>query len=220
MARAVLVTWDYSPGMTFFRGSFQGSLPLGDNFVTNLHILSSGTLAATHATFSGAATTFWNSLKTYLPPQTVLDNIVTTELNPANGKNVSALVTAAAIVGTGTAPTVPQQACLLVSLRTNNASKSGRGRQYFPSPVIGVLDPTGSVSTTVAAAIDSAYTAMMTTINGSGQLVIQHGGFTGRVNDVPQYTPLSSDPVTVVQVYRILATQRRRVNKVVRTHTT
>jgi hypothetical protein len=206
--------------MTFFRGSFQGSLPLGDNFVSNLHILSSGTLAATHATFSGAATTFWNALKVYLPAGTVLDNIVTTELNPANGKNVSALVNAANIAGTGVAPASPQQSCILVSLRTANASKSGRGRQYFPAPVTVALDPTGSFNATAAAAVDTAYTAMMTTINGSGQVIILHGGFTGRVNGVPQYTPLSSDPVTVAQVYRILATQRRRVNKVVRTHTT
>lgn len=207
--------------MTFFRGSFQGSLPQGDQFVSNLHILSSGTLAAVHATFAGAATTFWNALKVYLPPQTSLDNIVTTELNPANGKNVSALVNAVGIVGTGVAPAVPQQTCILVSLRTSNASKAGRGRQYFPSPVVGALDPLGTISTVSSAAIDTAYTAMMTTINGSGQLVIQHGGFTHRdPAGVPQYTPLSSDPVTVVQVYRTLATQRRRLNKVVRPHTT
>jgi len=206
--------------MTFFRGSFQGSLPQGDTFVSNLHILSSGTLAATHATFSGAATTFWNALKVYLAPSVSLDNIVTTELNPATGKNVAALVTAAGILGTGTAPSVPQQTCILVSLRTSNASKAGRGRQYFPSPVIGILDPLGTINTVSATAIDGAYTAMQTTINGSGQLVIQHGGFAGRdAAGKPIYTPLTSDPVTTVQVYRTLATQRRRLNKVVRPHT-
>jgi hypothetical protein len=207
--------------MTFFRGSFQGSLPQGDAFVSNLHILSSGTLAAVHATFSGAATTFWNALRVYLPPSISLDNIVTTELNPATGKNVSALVLASGLLGSGTAPAVPQQTCILVSLRTSNASKSGRGRQYFPSPVVGILDPLGTISVVAATAIDTAYTAMMTTINGSGQLVVQHGGFTGRDGaGKPIYAPLSSDPVTVVQVYRTLATQRRRLNKVVRPHTT
>ena len=205
--------------MTYFRGSFQGSLPQGDNYVTNLHILSSSTLASVHATFSAAATTFWNAIKIYLPPTNTLDNIVTTELNPANGKNVAALVTGATIIGTGTAPAVPQQTCMLVSLRTGNASKSGRGRQYLPSPVIGALDPTGTISAVVASAVDSAYTAMQTTIGGSGSLVILHGGFTGRVNGVPQYVPLSSDVVTAVQVNRTLATQRRRTNKVPRVHT-
>lgn len=207
--------------MTFFRGSFQGSLPQGDNFVSNLHILSSGTLSAVHATFSGAATTFWNSLKVYLSPSTTLDNIVTTELNPATGKNVGALVTASNIVGTGTNPTVPQQTCILVSLRTPNAGKSGRGRQYFPCPVIGILDPAGTISVAAATAIDTAYSAMQTVINGNGTLIIQHGGFDFRNPDgTPHYTALSSDPVTSVQVYRTLATQRRRLNKVVRPHTT
>lgn len=206
--------------MTFFRGSFQGSLPQGDQFVSNLHILSSQPLSSVNATFVGAAETFWNALKVYLSPTTVLDNLVTTELDPATGKNAFATVKAEGIVGTGVAPSVPQQTCILVSLRTPNASKAGRGRQYFPAPVIGVLDPTGTISSAAAVAIDAAYTAMMTTINGASSLIIQHGGFTGRdANGKPQYKPLTSDPVTTVQVYRVLATQRRRTNKVVRGHT-
>lgn len=206
--------------MTFFRGSFQGSLPQGDQFVSNLHILSSQPLSAVHATFAQAAETFWGALKVYLSPVTVLDNVVTTELDPATGKNAFAQVKAEGIVGTGTAPTVPQQTCILVSLRTPNASKAGRGRQYFPAPVIGILDPTGTISSAAAVAIDAAYTALMTSINGSSSLIIQHGGFNGRdANGKPTYKALTSDPVTVVQVSRVLATQRRRTNKVLRLHT-
>lgn len=207
--------------MTFFRGSFQGSLPQGDQFVTNLHIQSSATLSSVHATFQQAATTFWNALKVYLSPATSLDNIVTTELDPATGKNVAALVQPGPILGTGTPPTVPQQTCILVTLRTVNASKKGRGRQYLPCPVIGTLDPTGTLSNAAAVIIDTAYGAMLTSIGGNGQPIILHGGFNGRdANGKPTYLQLSPDIITSSQVNRVLATQRRRTNKVVHLRTT
>lgn len=210
----------YLPGMTFFRVSQRGSLPLGDAFVTNFHISSSQTLASVHALAAQAVTTYWGVLKTYLPGQTVLQDIITTELNPANGKNVADLVTSPAIAGTGVAPAAPQNTCILVTLRTSNASKSGRGRQYYPAPVAGDLTPAGGLVAAAAVAIDAAYGAMATSINTNGSFIVLHGGFTGRVNGVPQYVPLTSDAVTSTQVSEVLATQRRRTNKVTPTRTT
>ena len=206
--------------MTFYRVSQRGDLPLGDTFVTNFHYESSQTLGSVHALVEQAVQTFWTTLKAHLPTVTVLRDIITTELNPANGKNVSAQETSPNIAGTGALTASPQNACILVSLRTANASKSGRGRQYYPAPVTGSLNDDGSLNNAAALAIDAAYGAMATTINGSGNLIVLHGGFTGRVNGVPQYTQLSSSVVTSTQVSEILATQRRRTNKVTPRRTT
>jgi hypothetical protein len=206
--------------MTFFRVSQRGDLPLGDTFVTNFHVESSQVLSSIHATCEQAVVTFWGVLKAHLPVDTVLRDVITTELNPANGKNVSALETSPNIAGTGIGTASPQNACILISLRTANASKSGRGRQYYPAPVTTDLNSDGSLNNTVALAIDAAFGQLATTINGAGNLIVQHGGFTGRVNGVPQYTLLSSSVVTSTQVSEILATQRRRTNKVTPRRTT
>jgi len=206
--------------MTFYRVSQRGDLPLGDTFVTNFHVESSQALGAIHALCEQAVQTFWGVLKVHLPTETVLRDIITTELNPSNGKNVAAQETSPNIAGTGVGTASPQNACILISLRTANASKAGRGRQYYPAPVTTDLNSDGSLNNAAAVAIDGAYGALATTINGSGNLIVQHGGFTGRVNGVPQYTPLSSSVVTSTQVSEILATQRRRTNKVTPRRTT
>ena len=206
--------------MTFYRVSQRGDLPLGDQFVTNFHVESSQALNAVHALCAQAVETFWTTLKVHLPTTAILRDIITTELNPTNGKNVAAQESSPNIAGTGVGTASPQNACILVSLRTANASKAGRGRQYYPAPVTTDLNSDGSLNNAAALAIDAAYGAMATTINGSGNLIVQHGGFDGRVNGVPTYKPLSSSVVTSTQVSEILATQRRRTNKVTPRRTT
>jgi hypothetical protein len=82
------------------------------------------------------------------------------------------------------------------------------------------LTPQGGLLQSTAQAIDTAYGALLTSLSPGNSMVILHGGFTGRVNGVPQYEQLTSDNVTSSQVYEVLATQRRRTNGVNRAHTT
>lgn len=199
--------------MTYFRVSQQGALPDGDVFVTNFHVLSSQSIGTVHTAVSTAVETFWTgTFAQYVTPAVVLQHITTTELNPSNGKNVSAQVKDVNHPGTGTAPSTPQANCVVVSLRTANAGKSGRGRQYLPALAIGALTNTGTWSLTVATAIDTGYTTMMGSINSTGQIVILHGGFVSS-GPPPVYAPLTHDLVTTVAVNTLPGVQRRRKNQ-------
>jgi hypothetical protein len=191
-----------------------GALPDGDTFVTNFHISSVSTLSSVHTAASTAVETFWTgTFAQYPTPGVVLQHIVTTQLDGGTGKNTSALVKDVNHPGTGTAPTTPQASCVVVSLRTANASKAGRGRQYLPCLATSALTPTGTWSSTIANAIDTAYTNMVTSLASTGAVVILHGGFNGRVNGAPTYLPLSGDNVTSVAVNTLPGQQRRRKNQ-------
>lgn len=205
--------------MTYFRVSQQGILPSLDVWVSNFHVQSSNTLAAVHTAASSGLASFWNNTyKAYCTPGTTLTQVVTTELDIATGKNKQAQLTTNNIAGTGVAPSLPNQCCVLVSLRTANAGKSGRGRQYLPGLAIANLASNGTLLATTRDAIDTAYQSFINGLTSTGQVVILHGGYAGKINGVPQYKSLTSDNVTAVAVATKFATQRRRINKVQATY--
>lgn len=205
--------------MTYFRVSQQGILPSLDVWVSNFHVQSSNTLAAVHTAASSGIASFWNNtFKPFVTPGTTLTQVVTTELDIATGKNKQAQLTTNNIAGTGVAPALPNQDCVLISLRTANAGKSGRGRQYLPTLAIANLATNGTMLPATRDAIDTAYQSMLNGLASTGQVVILHGGYDGRVNGVPTYKSLTSDNVTSVAVATKFATQRRRINKVQATY--
>lgn len=206
--------------MTFFRVSAKGVLPLGDAFVTSYHVSSSRTLSQVHTTSAAALQTFWTALKVYLPAGTRYTDTVTTSLLLENGKNDQAQDDSFNVVGTGTGSAVSQQGCILITHHTAKASRAGRGRQYFPAPVLAAVDATGQLIPAAQTAIIGAYRALMTSVNASDSLVVLHGGFKKRLPDgTPEYDQLSSDPVTSAQIRNVLATQRSRTNKVTPVYT-
>jgi hypothetical protein len=211
-----VIATNYDPGMAYFRVSQRGSLPLGDEWVSNFHILSSSTTNAVHTQAGSAIASFWNNTyKAMCHTATTLDSIVTTELDPNTGKNLNAQETGYAIAGALATAAYPPQTCVLVSYRTANAGKGGRGRQYFPAPAAAHGTLTGEFVPADRDAFDTAWTSVLTGLATVGTPIILHGGFfRDKVTDAPGYKPLSSDPITNVAVAGLFATQRRRTNKV------
>lgn len=206
--------------MTFYRVSAKGRLPLGDSFITSFHVSTSRTLSQVHTSSAAALQTFWTALKPFLPAATHFTDTVTTSLLLNNGKNDQAQADSFDVIGTGAGNAVSQQAAILITHHTAKASRAGRGRQYFPAPVTAAVATDGSLAPATQTAIIGAYRALMTSINASDQLVVLHGGFIKRLPDgTVEYDQLSSDPVTSAQVRNVLATQRRRTNKVTPVYT-
>jgi hypothetical protein len=205
--------------MTFFKFSAIGSLPLGDNFVTSFHVSSNSPLTTVDLACRGAWDTFWNAITQYLPTATQLLELSTVQLDSTNGKQAFSVVSPASIPGTGAAPDVSQQCCILISLRTASAAKSGRGRQYLPAPVVAATSSNGALSSAAQTAIDTAYGAMVTSINTSHSFVVLHGGYKKLPDGSHRYDPLTSDPVTATKVRNVLATQRRRTNRALVSYT-
>jgi hypothetical protein len=202
--------------MAYFRVSQHGSLPQGDEWVSNFHVLSSSTTNAVHVQAAAAIDSFWNNTyKAMCVPQTTLDAVITTELDPATGKNLNAQETGFAVAGTVVGTALPPQTCVLVSYRTANAGKKGRGRQYFPGPATAHATASGQFVGTDRDTFDTAWTAVLTGLNTIGTPIILHGGWhRDKVTNVGSYIPLSSDAITNVAVAGLFATQRRRTNKV------
>lgn len=105
--------------------------------------------------------------------------------------------------GSGTT-TVPNQICLVVSLRTANAGRQYRGRMYLPaSKLAGISN--GNVPTSDATAMATAWGTCFSDWNASGD--------NGQVVVVSRVGAGHYDVVDVVRVDTIPDTQRKRSNK-------
>lgn len=119
-----------------------------------------------------------------------------------------------ALSGTGT-PSVPNQIALVVSLQSAASGPTGRGRFFIPSPVTGVLDAAGLMSTTTAEAHRTRALAFLRSINtsaaalGYGSLVVASGG------SVSQGIAPALRPIVSASVGRVLDTQRRRRSELI-----
>jgi hypothetical protein len=165
---------------------------------------------------SSAIESFWNNTyKAYCNAGVALDSVVTTELDPNTGKNLNAQETGYAIVGSLATQTMPPQTCVLISYRTANAGKAGRGRQYLPAVATASSTVDGEFLPADRNAVDTAWTAVLTGLATVGTPIILHGGYhKDKVTGIVTHIPLSGDPITNVAVAGLFATQRRRTNKV------
>jgi len=205
--------------MTYFKVSAIGVLPLADIFVTSFHVLSTNSLTQVHTAANTEWSTFWSAITTHMPIGTVLKEVKTVELNGTNGKQAFSQTTAHNTPGTGVAPDVSQQCCILVSLRTASAAKGGHGRQYLPAPVSGSTTGNGQLSTAAQTAINAAYDTMVSNLGPTYQLVVLHGGFHRKPDGSVEYLPLTHDAVTSSRVRDVLGTQRRRTNRILVNYT-
>jgi hypothetical protein len=205
--------------MTYFKVSAIGTLPLSDIFVTSFHVLSTAALSTVHAAVNTEWSTFWSAIGAHMPIATVLKEVKTVELNGTNGKQTFALTTAHNTPGTGVAPDISQQCAVLISLRTASAAKGGHGRQYLPAPVSGSTTGNGQLSPAAQTVIDNAYGTMVTNLGSTYQVVVLHGGFHRKPDGTPEYLPLTHDVVTSTRVRDVLATQRRRTNRILVNYT-
>ena len=61
-----------------------------------------------------------------------IDDTTVASIDPATNKQISKMLTAAAIVGTNATASLPPQTTMAISLRTDLATRKGRGRFYLP----------------------------------------------------------------------------------------
>lgn len=126
---------------------------------------------------------------------------------PAGGPHAAYIgYHAASIAGTTSDTSVlPNQICLVVSLRTNNAGRSNRGRMYMPLNGIN-LQPNAQLNQAACTAIANGWATCFSDWNASGdngQVVVMSRVGAGHTNVVSE-----------VIVDSIPDTQRKRRNKV------
>lgn len=199
--------------MTYFKLAYSGTLPAGDVWVTGFHVLSTDTIDAVHALTVTWWTTFWEGpiggtgYKALCSAGVASVASATYQLNDnAPFRTVGTRRSINTVVGTDTANSLPQECAPLISLRSNEPGPAGRGRMYLPPSSVDTVAANGSLSTASVNAIEAAAEAAWLATNGAifTPVVFQRGTLVRPV-------------IVEANVPQVMAVQRRRVNKVVRT---
>lgn len=166
--------------MTTYRCSAHGVLPSGESWSVRIHFLSGASVTAVegdwHTAFGAAWDTIANPLKAIYPTATVYEGTKTEALSlvtlagppPVDKLRATAIAaTAASIAGTSANPALPDQNCILVSLRSTLPGKVNMGRVRLPAPDQ-TLVTTGSISSTVAGHVSTAINGVFTSMLAAG----------------------------------------------------
>ncbi len=167
--------------------------------------------------------TAWNSairgvftdatFKTYIPTTVSLDTTSTSTAS-AQFKQTTKTSLTTSTVGTSASPAMPYHTCVIVTFRTANATRWGRGRWFFPPLATNALASGGwSLLDTAQNAMQSAMNAYFAAVGTSYQHVILHRKATlGGTR-----AAFTTDPVTACDIPDGFTVQRRRADKRVAT---
>jgi len=195
--------------MPLYKHVFQGKCAAGDIFTYHWMADSVRSLAAAHSAAVVWNDTLWNGAsagngyKDHTTPDVAMQEVVTTQIDPATGFGLAQQRSGQSIAGVVAANALPADVCMVVSLRSSLPRVTGRGRFYLPQPAINQFTTTGRWAADfindVIASLNAGWAAYETV---NDHLVIYSPTF--RVTrDVIGYN-----------ISDLAGTQRRRENKV------
>lgn len=193
-------------------GTLQGGFPWSIGMVS----ISSSTESAAQTTWDSGVLAMWNtaSLLALMPTGTTLTYTSTSTANAAF-KQTTKTIANHSIAGTATVG-LPFQAAEVVTWRTANATKWGRGRWYYPTIGTGALATNGFVlSATAQGDLVAAVNAGLAVWVGSLNFQILH-----RKATLSGPAALTLTPIVSGDVSNKLVIQRRRADKYVPTRST
>lgn len=195
--------------MTHWRVTATGALPAGDIWVTGFQIfrVSGGDTAGLLSAWTTAFELFWNGsgagtdYKSLCKTTLTATQLTATQIGD-DGKNVDQAIASVALAGTATDDSMPGSTCPVLSLRTANASKRGRGRCYLPCVTETSNAGNGRITSGSQTQIVTAGQAMVQSLNGASyEVVVWHKDL------------LTGDAVISVDVADLFRQQRRRQNR-------
>lgn len=189
--------------MTIYLHKMSGPGSAGDVWISTLHTSGAANLATAHGAWSTFVNAIYNNaLKTRWAIPSQITNLATVSLDPVTGKQTAVTSSGVALVGTAAGQALSPRDSIVISLRTALPTKAGRGRMFLPGPDAGHLGTSGLLIGTDATAIATAVGAAMTTLKATSQPVVYHA------------KTKTVDNIITVMVGQVLATQRRRTNRV------
>lgn len=186
--------------MALFKHTLNGAFP-GEVWSFGLHTLGNVTTSFAETSWATAVGEFWTDAGPLFANEVTTTTTSTAELDQLTGKQITRVETGSALAGTAVSESLPFQCAPAVSLRTNLATRAGRGRFYAPSLAVEFM-LAGKMT-------DAARTALL---NGAVGMI---GALTAAGLDVVLYgrTSHATQSVTRVDVGNVIDTQRRRRNK-------
>jgi len=195
--------------MTHWRVTATGALPAGDIWVTGFQIfrVSGGSTAGLLSAWETAFGLFWDGTgasddyKSLAKTTVTVAQLTVTQIGDDN-KNIDQAIATSALAGTATDDSMPGSTCPVLSLRTANASKRGRGRCYLPCLTETSNAGNGRIVSGSQTQIATAGQAMVQSLNGASyEVVVWHQDL------------LTGDPVVAIDVADLFRQQRRRQNR-------
>lgn len=129
--------------MALFRLRVSGSWNGGETWTFGLHASAASSTATVADALQVAATQMWSgsgtpagALNTLYSEDVVLTTLTASELDFANGRQLTRADRDVNLPGVATADSLPPQNAVVISLRTELAQAGGRGRYYLPSPAL------------------------------------------------------------------------------------
>jgi hypothetical protein len=169
--------------MTIFRRTYSGSQGNGGTFSFGFHISSTDALATVHSQTENWLAQFWGSssarASSIFPTGTVIRQAKTYQYTDATTHSYKPTVhhpdtwrvsltkeTDLGDAGTNSSNSMPSDSAIVVSLRSANPSKVGRGRMYLPAPGTDQCDVNGEllvgVRDSLIGWLNAAFTAVDT----------------------------------------------------------
>lgn len=187
--------------MAIYRHVVSGSLP-GEIWSFTMHTDSSLGVDAAHTAWTSEITDFWTSgdpaLQFLMAPEVVVTQTSTALLSGTTGEQVTRRISAVSIPGTSTSNMLPYQVSVAVSLRTELATRSGRGRFYLP-PLVTANVTDGRLAATAQAVLADEAQSFLQGLTTSGLTPVIYHRSTN-----------SSTEITSIDVGDVFDTQRRR----------
>lgn len=192
--------------MPLYRNRYSGVCASGDIFVFTWWADSSADLA----TVSSAAVTWaedaWNGIGTgtglapFMTAGVILNEVTTGLVDVATGRQSQLAEATVNLPGTAADPAMPADVAIVVSLRTNLANRSGRGRFYLPQPAAATLTADGRFAPSQQAAAVEAVRGAFAAFSATGTPVVY------------SRTMRATQPVVRLDIGDLFDTQRRREN--------
>lgn len=205
--------------MTNYLHSAGGLLADGQPWSISLKSVSSLTESGAQTSWDNRITTFWTtSGVAALFSDAVSLTKTATSTASASWKQTTITRATHSDAGTATTQELPSQDALIVTMRSNQATKSGHGRWFLPAPVAAALTigTGGEVAsanvTTIATALTTLFSGLVT--DGVQPVILTRGKTRNGAG------PFTTQNVVTGDVPNKLGVQRRRGDKVVPTRTT
>lgn len=199
--------------MAFYLASVNGLLNAVAPWSMTAVLSSSGAEAAVATAFDTAIRAcFTNATLAPYIPTTVEITETSVSTASATFRQTTKTTTTATTAGTGTDAALPFGACEIITWRTANATRWGRGRWYFPPLGFNALSASGfGILTAAQTALKDGMNAYWSSVGSSYQHVILHKKPT-KGGTRAAYT---TDTVTAADIPSAFAQQRRRGDKII-----
>jgi len=195
--------------MTLYLHRFTGSLAAGDQFTYGWYAESNRSLANAQLAAVAWNLDLWggasagNGYKDHVTAGVSMLIVTTVSINPATGRQIARADTNQVIAGVAAGNALPGKTSVICSIRTDIATRAGRGRFHLPQPAASQVTTTGRVLADLVADTVSSLEAAWTGYNSATDIPVIYHRNAG-----------TTDPVTHFDVPDLFGCLTTRDNKV------